>query len=161
MSTSRILLCSGLLLSCLASAKNWTIGGSAGMAKNGDKLNPTASIAADYKLSDLLSWNTNLGMQMTDASNMNKTAFQFPTNLMLHPLGAKSGFDPYIGPGLNASVSTDQKLTAGYNALGGFMVHTGKGPGFGLEMRYTVADMNTASKGQLAAALKGSWQTKF
>lgn len=155
----KLLLCLLLGASALSFAKNLNVGGKVGVIKVGDKYVPTTAITADYKLSNFVSWRTDLGAQFSEGTKLSDATVQLPTNLLVHPLG-KAKFDPYIGPGGNLSMSNG-KTTIGYNGVAGFMVGTGKKQGFGLEFRYSVADYKAASKGNLEGALLGKWETKF
>lgn len=148
----------GLLLastSCFAG--KWTYGARVGMTQNGSTFVPTAAMTAEYTINKYLSWRTDAEVRFSSITRLDSLALSVPTQLLWHPLGSSAVFDPYLGPGLSASLGFDRTLTAGAHAVGGFSVHPRRGQTFGLEAKWGIPDLVRDRKPSLGLALTGNW----
>lgn len=139
----------------------WTYGGRAGVSQNGNTVVPTLALSAEYAVNKYASWRTDLEASFRSVSEMDKMALSIPTQLLLHPLGSGAVIDPYIGPGLSASMDFEQQITAGAHAVAGFSISPRKGQTFGLEGRWGWPDMLDGGESSWSMALTGNWNMTF
>lgn len=158
----RHLLGALLLLPLAASAGGrWTYGGRVGLSQNGSTVVPAAALTAEYAISNQLSWRTDLELKFRDISRLDTFALSVPTQLLWHPMGTGSFFDPYAGPGVSVSLDFDRKFTAGTHAVGGFSIHPRNGQTFGLEAKWGWQDVFRTRAPTWAMALTGNWNYQF
>ncbi len=142
-------------------AGNWTFSGKVGVTQKSNDVGLQGGIIAEYKLSSMLSWRTDLDFVFADLSDLSLFKLSVPTNLLLYPMGTQAVVVPYVGPGLNIVVPYNEDLAAGFNGVFGVRFQLPKKPVFGLEGRYTVPDAADPQVGDFAVALTGTWQLQF
>ena len=131
------------------------------MNQNGNDIVPSVAISGEYAINNHLSWRTDLEVSFKNVAKMDSFALSVPTQLLSHPLGSTSSFDPYLGASLSVSTDYDRNVAAGTKAVVGFSVHPRKGQSFGIEGRWGWNDMINGSDPTWAMALTGNWNMKF
>jgi len=143
-------------LSALANG-GWTIGGRVGVNQNGSSVAPTAAVTAEYTINSRLTWRTDAEVQVADLAHPDVFSASVPTQLLLHPMGSNALLDPYLGPGLSASLVSSQTTSLGAHALAGVALHPKSGQTFGLEVKWGVSDMISNPAPTWSMALTGNW----
>jgi len=139
----------------------WTISGKVGVTESGSDVGVQGGIAAEYAISKMLSWRTDLNFLFPDLSEMEKVKMNVPSNILAYPFGNTAVFCPYLGPGINVVVPYNSDLQMGVNGVFGAQVRLPGKPVFGMEARYTMPDYTDAKEGDWEVALTGSWQLEF
>lgn len=139
----------------------WTVRGKIGVTESNNDVGMQGGVIAEYALSNMLSWRTDLNFRFPDLSNMDIMQLNVPTNLLLYPLGSSATFCPYVGPGLNFVLPLNDDFQAGFNGVVGMQMKLPNRPTFGLEGRYTVPDFGKPAVGGWEVALTGSWNVEF
>lgn len=139
-------------------SSGWSFSGKVGVTGgNSQAVGMQGGLIAEYAISNRLSWRTDLDFNVADLSQMEDFGMAVPTNLLYYPLGSQNELCPYIGPGLNITVPVNADLQAGFNGIIGARLQREGKSALGIEGRYTVADVGSASKGTWTVSLTGSW----
>lgn len=139
-------------------SSGWTFSGKVGVTGgNNQSVGMQGGLIAEYAISNRLSWRTDLDFNVADLSQMEDLGLAVPTNLLYYPLGSQNELCPYLGPGLNVTVPVNADLQAGFNGIIGARLQRAGKSALGIEGRYTVADIGSASKGTWTVSLTGSW----
>lgn len=156
----------GLLLCCCIGASaiqsgNWDVGGKVSAISNGKAFGVKSAVKAEYHISQLLTWRTDLELQFPEINDMSKMTFSVPSNLLMYPLQGQLIIDPYFGPGLSYSYTYDNAHYLGLNIVAGTNFNFVRDKTFGIEARYTFLFIPHVQRGQFEFGLTGAWEWDF
>lgn len=144
-----------------AEAGRWEVGGRVGASQENGTVRATATVTADYAISDRLSWRTDVQTSWTGSDGGKVTDVAVPTHLLYHPFGRRGALSPYLGPAARWTMTVDFRHFLGADAVAGVTFPGQGGKRFGIEWRGGIPDAFGEREFRQEVALTGSWDFRF